>query len=90
MDVLLNAKTDNGDGTDSAVKDGGFRVFRIYGTWGGAIATLSVDFNNSGTFVFDSDYTASGVYIVQAKVGMTYRLTLSNVGATTSLSAEII
>lgn len=90
MDVLLAAKTTNGSGTDAVVKDGGFKLLRIYGTFDGATVTLSIDFNGSTTFVNDSTYTAQGVYYVNSKVGLTYRLTISAAGASTSLSAEML
>ena len=89
MNILLSAKATNGAGTDCEVTDGGFKLLRIYGTWGGATVTLSVDFNGSGTFVDDSAYTADGVYYLNAKIGITYRLTVSGV-TTTSLNAEMI
>ena len=90
MDVLLNAKTTNGAGTDLIVRDGGFKLLRIYGTFDGATVTLSIDFNGSTTFVTDSAYTAQGVYYVNSKVGLTYRATISGAGAGTSLSAEML
>lgn len=92
METLLSNQTANGSGSTVDITDGGFRLLRIYGTFDGATATLEYDFNGSGTWVADSAgaYTVADASPITVKTGLQLRLTVSGVGASTDLSAELI
>lgn len=92
METLLSARTTNGSGTPVVISDGGFRLLRVYGTFDGATATLEYDFNGSGTWVADSAgaFTVADTSPLTVKTGLSIRMTLSGVGASTSISAEMI
>ena len=92
MDTLLSSQTANGSGPTVSIGDGGFRLLRIYGTFGGATATLEYDFNGSGTWVADSAgaYTVADTSPLTVKTGLQIRITVSSAGGSTSLNAELL
>ena len=92
METLLSNQTANGSGTAVDITDGGFRLIRIYGTFDGATATLEYDFNGSGTWVADSAgaFTAADTSPITVKIGLQLRITVSGVGGSTNLNAELI
>ena len=92
METLLSSQTANGSGPTVSISDGGFRLLRIYGTFGGATATLEYDFNGSGTWVADSAgaYTVADTAPLTVKTGLQIRITVSSAGGSTSLNAELL
>jgi hypothetical protein len=89
---LLENQTGDGSGTEITIKDGSFKILRIYGTFDGATAQLEFDIEESGTWVADSKgaFVAADSYVLNAKTNLNVRITVSGAGASTDLTAEIL
>ena len=88
--VLFSARTTDGD--SSAVGwNGGRGALVVNGTWDGATMTLKAA-DASGNYISlgsDAELTADGIVNFDLPAGFTLRATLSNDGATTSLTAAV-
>lgn len=86
---LLNAATENGDGstTYTFIGDGMQRTIEIYGTWDGA--TVSIRSNNTSKEIMDGSFTSYAGKNIVGGPGFVIKANLSGVGATTSLTVEI-
>ena len=89
--AFFTDKATDGAGTDLGW-NGGRGSFVASGTWDGATVTFSAA-DESGDFIdlgSDAVLTADGIVNFDLPAGFTLRATLSNDGATTSLTAAVV
>ena len=87
---LLEDQTTNGDGTP-ATWDGGKAIINLFGTTGGATATLYIDIGGGYNTNADLAKMETGLYeVVSIPAGSLLKMTVSNAGASTDLSAIMV
>jgi hypothetical protein len=87
--ILFETQTANGS-SDAVTAESSRGTFITYGTWD--TATMTIELSADGTTwipVTSGAFTANGYITVDLSPGVQYRYTLSSVGASTSLDADL-
>ena len=93
--LFLN-ETGDGDSSIIDIKDGGYRLIKATGIFGGAIITLNADFvdDDFAPLVednIDQTLTKPGVLNIQPfKTGCRFKATISGASGTTNITLKIL
>lgn len=90
--VLFTDQTANGNSAVFNAVMREYSLIRVYGVWDGASVQAFADFDDSGTYcaLTEGVWTQDNIKTLYLKPGVKLRMTLSDAGASTSLSAEVL